>query len=62
MGASTQRARRQASLRRKNGIPGLIELHGALHHDKHIAMLMKINADLDTVSAAIMKLLQEVHS
>ena len=30
--------------------------------EKHIAMLMKINADLDKVSAGIMKLLQEVHS
>ena len=47
MGASTQRARRQASLRRKNEISGFIEPHGALHHDKHMAMLMKINADLN---------------
>ncbi len=30
--------------------------------EKHIAMLMKINANLDKVSAEIMKLPQEVHS
>ncbi|GJL65401.1 MAG: hypothetical protein NPIRA05_03720 [Nitrospirales bacterium] len=30
--------------------------------EKHMVMLIKINAGLDTVSAEIMKLLQEVYS
>ncbi|MEO8324601.1 MAG: hypothetical protein ABI618_02050 [Nitrospirota bacterium] len=49
-------------MRKKTEYLGFRELHGILPHDKHIAMLMKINADWDKVSAGIMKLLQEVHS
>ncbi|MEO8324603.1 MAG: hypothetical protein ABI618_02060 [Nitrospirota bacterium] len=49
-------------MRKKTEYLGFRELHGILPHDKHIAMLMKINADLDKVGDETMKLLQEVHS